>query len=388
LNIKNFKLDNKSIKIYKVGGCVRNVLLKKYLNISMPLTDQDFVVIGATPEDMISAGFIPIAKNFPVFLHPLTKAEYALARTEKSTGIGHTMFTCNIKNISLEEDLLRRDITINAIAQSSDGGIIDPYNGVKDIKNKIIRHVSNAFIEDPLRILRVARFATILNFQIAPETLDLMKEMATKKMLASLPSERIYAEIVSTSKYNNFLVFISVLNKTDNLQFVFPSLAQNFTNISPYLNYIKNYQNTLENLSIIMIIDILSQQNLQSKPILAYFPFLKQKKIITKLQILKNFFELLNNPICLIQKDFNNLVYLAEKINNNINRDLIEIINKTNDHLPFKQKEKSIRLLLTLQNIYKKLRKYCFKNLTNNDIIQIKYKVAEQNYCDFYLTVK
>ncbi len=388
MDIKNQILNKTSIKIYKVGGYVRNILLKKYLNISLPLTDQDFVVVGANSKDMLSAGFTPIAKNFPVFLEPLTKEEYALARTERSTGKGHTMFTCNTENISLEEDLLRRDITINAIAQSLDGNIIDPFNGIEDIKNKTIRHVSDAFIEDPLRILRVARFAAILNFQIAPETLALMEKMASNKLLATLPAERIYAEIANASKYNNFLAFLSVLEKTNNLQFIFPSLDKILKNISPYLVYINNYQEILENLSIIMILDILFQQKSNSKLISDYFPFLKQKIIITKLDILKKFFEIVVNPIFLTKNNFNNLVYLSEKINSNFNTDLIEIINKTNNCLPFKQKESSVKLLLTVQSIYKNLREYCFKNLTNNDIIQIKYKVVEQNYCDFYLTVK
>jgi tRNA nucleotidyltransferase (CCA-adding enzyme) len=144
------------MKIYLVGGALRD----KFLNI--PIKDKDYVVVGGTPEEMVKKGFKPIGKDFPVFIHPDTKDEYALARTEKKIGIGYHGFKFYASpKVNLDEDLKRRDLTINAIAQDEDGNIYDPYNGQIDIKKRILRHVSDAFIEDPLRVLRVARFATL-----------------------------------------------------------------------------------------------------------------------------------------------------------------------------------------------------------------------------------
>ena len=179
------------MKIYLVGGAVRNKIL------GIPVKDKDYLVVGSTPEEMIKLGYKPIGKDFPVFLHPKTKEEYALARTERKVGKGYHGFKFYTSpDITLEEDLKRRDITINAIAEDKDGNIYDPYNGVDDIKNKVIRHVSNAFIEDPLRILRVARFAALDNqFYVQEGTLALMKKMVSSGELKSLSVERVVAEM-------------------------------------------------------------------------------------------------------------------------------------------------------------------------------------------------
>ena len=179
------------MKIYLVGGALRD----KFLNI--PVKDKDFVVVGSSPEEMIKNGYKPIGKDFPVFLHPKTKEEYALARTEKKIGVGYHGFKFYTSpQVSLEEDLKRRDLTINAIAQDENGKIYDPYNGQIDIKKRVLRHVSDAFIEDPLRILRVARFSTLdKKFEIHKDTLSLLKKMVSNGELKSLPIERVLEEL-------------------------------------------------------------------------------------------------------------------------------------------------------------------------------------------------
>lgn len=163
------------MKIYLVGGAVRDQLL------NLPVKDRDWVVVGATPKTLLQQGYQQVGKDFPVFLHPDTHEEYALARTERKSGSGYTGFTCYAApDVTLEDDLQRRDLTINAIAYSAKGEYIDPYHGIDDIHAKLLRHVSDAFSEDPLRVLRVARFAARfapLGFTIAPETMSLMQEM-------------------------------------------------------------------------------------------------------------------------------------------------------------------------------------------------------------------
>ena len=161
------------MKIYTVGGAVRDVLMRR------PVHDRDFVVVGSTVEEMLSLGFKPVGKDFPVFLHPETRQEYALARTERKVAPGYKGFVFHASpDVTLEEDLLRRDLTINAMAMSEDGELVDPFGGRKDIEAKVFRHVSDAFSEDPVRILRLARFAArFTDFTVAPETMDLMKKM-------------------------------------------------------------------------------------------------------------------------------------------------------------------------------------------------------------------
>ena len=163
--------------IYLVGGAVRDTLLKR------PVVDHDHVVVGATPEEMLALGYKPVGKDFPVFLHPHTGEEYALARTERKTGRGYHGFVFQADaTVTLEQDLARRDLTINAIAQDEHGTLTDPYDGVHDIEARVLRHVSSAFVEDPVRVLRVARFAARfapLGFSVAGETMALMRQMVT-----------------------------------------------------------------------------------------------------------------------------------------------------------------------------------------------------------------
>jgi len=180
------------MQVYLVGGAVRDTLLGR------TVTERDYVVVGATPAQMLAKGFTQVGKDFPVFLHPKTSEEYALARTERKMGSGYTGFECDAStSVTLEEDLKRRDLTVNAIARDPDGELIDPYHGQQDLQNKVLRHVSDAFSEDPLRVFRVARFATryaYLGFTIAEETLALMTDMAESGELTSLSAERVWQE--------------------------------------------------------------------------------------------------------------------------------------------------------------------------------------------------
>ncbi|MFK7967189.1 MAG: multifunctional CCA tRNA nucleotidyl transferase/2'3'-cyclic phosphodiesterase/2'nucleotidase/phosphatase [Burkholderiaceae bacterium] len=179
------------MQIYRVGGSVRDELL------GLPVHDTDWVVVGATPEQMIDQGYQPVGKDFPVFLHPKSHEEYALARTERKTGPGYKGFAVHFApDVTLEEDLARRDITINAMAADANGAIIDPFNGQQDLRERVFRHVSEAFAEDPVRILRVARFAARLpDFTIADETLRLMQSMATNGEVDALVPERVWQEL-------------------------------------------------------------------------------------------------------------------------------------------------------------------------------------------------
>ncbi len=183
-------MKNDGLKIYCVGGAVRDQLL------GLPLQDHDWVVVGGTPEDMVARGYQPVGKDFPVFLHPQTHEEYALARTERKTAPGYKGFAIYAApDVTLEQDLLRRDFTVNAIAQDMDGRLIDPHNGIADLRAGILRHVSPAFNEDPVRILRAARFVARFGFSIAPETLALMRGMVENGEVDALVPERVWQEL-------------------------------------------------------------------------------------------------------------------------------------------------------------------------------------------------
>jgi tRNA nucleotidyltransferase (CCA-adding enzyme) len=178
------------VKVYVVGGAVRDELL------GLPVEDRDYVVVGATPEEMVSAGYRPVGKDFPVFLHPKTHEEYALARTERKTAPGYKGFTFHAApDVTLEQDLARRDLTINAIARDADGALIDPFDGRHDLEQRVFRHVGEAFAEDPVRLLRVARFAARFGFSVAPETMALMRRMVEAGEADALVPERVWQEL-------------------------------------------------------------------------------------------------------------------------------------------------------------------------------------------------
>ncbi len=199
------------MKIYEVGGAVRDALLNEEAK------DKDWVVVGSSPEEMAAKGFRPIGKDFPVFLHPETNEEYALARTEKKSGQGYHGFNFYFgKEVTLEEDLSRRDLTINAMAKDDDGKIIDPFGGRKDLENKIFRHVSDAFSEDPLRAIRLARFHTyehLNNFEITEETKKLINEIVDSGEIAKLSPNRIWTETERALSSSNPDIYFKILLK-------------------------------------------------------------------------------------------------------------------------------------------------------------------------------
>lgn len=206
---------------FLVGGAVRDSLLGR------AVTDRDWVVVGRSPAEMLADGYSQVGKDFPVFLHPETHEEHALARTERKTGAGHQGFEVHAgADVTLEEDLLRRDLTVNAIAQRPDGTLVDPYGGEQDLRDGVLRHVSPAFAEDPLRILRVARFAAQLGFSVAPQTLALMREMARQGALAELPAERIWQEFHKALGAANTPAFLRVLDETEALLPWFVDVAE------------------------------------------------------------------------------------------------------------------------------------------------------------------
>lgn len=210
------------MQVYLVGGAVRDQLL------GHPYHEKDYVVVGATPDQLLAQGFQPVGKDFPVFLHPETKDEYALARTERKSGQGYHGFEFYTDiSVSLEDDLIRRDLTINAIAMDEDGKIYDPYHGQKDLDHKILRHVSEAFAEDPLRVLRVARFAARYaqyGFTVAEETLALMQQLADSGELTALTPERVWKETSRALMEPHADVYFDVLRACGALKVLFPEI--------------------------------------------------------------------------------------------------------------------------------------------------------------------
>lgn len=215
------------MKTYLVGGAIRDKLL------GYEIKERDWVVVGATEQDMLNLGYMKVGKKFPVFLHPRTHDEYALARIEHKTGVGYKGFDFDVDvHITLEEDLKRRDLTINAIAQSTDGKLIDPYNGQEDLRNKILRHVSLAFIEDPVRVLRLARFtAKLADFTVHESTIELVKIMAKNGELNALVPERIWKELCKALNEPKPSRFFTFLFQCDVLQIIFPLIHKNFATI-------------------------------------------------------------------------------------------------------------------------------------------------------------
>lgn len=210
------------MKTYLVGGAVRDALL------NLPVKDKDWVVVGASPEEMQNLGYEQVGRDFPVFLHPETHEEYALARTERKSGSGYTGFVCySAPDVTLEQDLQRRDLTINAIAQDEQGHFYDPYQGRADLQQRQLRHVSQAFQEDPLRVLRVARFAARfahLNFVVAEETQALMRWMAESGELNTLTPERVWKETEKALETRNPQIYFQVLRDCGALAVLFPEL--------------------------------------------------------------------------------------------------------------------------------------------------------------------
>ena len=211
------------MKVYVVGGAVRDELL------GLPVSDRDYVVVGATPDEMIDLGYRPVGKDFPVFLHPETHEEYALARTERKTGRGYHGFQFHTDpDVTLEQDLQRRDLTINAIARDEEGRLIDPFDGAEDLNAGVLRHVSPAFAEDPVRILRVARFAARFGFDIAAETAALMREIVASGEVDALVPERVWQELARGLMEERPSRMFEVLVESGALERIAPELAALF----------------------------------------------------------------------------------------------------------------------------------------------------------------
>ncbi len=214
------------MQVYLVGGAVRDERL------GIPHKERDWCVVGATPDEMLAGRYKQVGKDFPVFLHPKTGEEYALARTERKTAPGYHGFAFNFSaDVSIEEDLLRRDLTINAIAKDGDGNLLDPHGGLQDIENRILRHVSDAFGEDPVRVLRVAKFAarfTELGFTIADETMTLMSRMVDNGEVDALVPDRVWKETEEVLRGNNSRVYFDVLRQCGALQKLFPEIDRLF----------------------------------------------------------------------------------------------------------------------------------------------------------------
>ncbi|MGP1664637.1 MAG: multifunctional CCA addition/repair protein, partial [Rhodanobacter sp.] len=210
------------MQIYLVGGAVRDALLNR------PVVDRDYVVVGALPQHMLALGYRPVGKDFPVFLHPRNNEEYALARTERKNGHGYHGFVFQADaTVTLEQDLARRDLTINAIAQDQHGTLTDPYNGVRDIEARVLRHVSPAFVEDPVRVLRVARFAARfapLGFRVADETMALMQQMVADGEVDHLVPERVWAEMRKGLSEAQPSAFVRVLRECGALAVLLPEV--------------------------------------------------------------------------------------------------------------------------------------------------------------------
>ena len=214
------------MQVYLVGGAVRDEQL------GLPVKERDWCVVGATPAEMKAAGYKQVGKDFPVFLHPETGEEYALARTERKTAAGYHGFEFHTDpGVTIEEDLGRRDLTVNAIAQDADGNLVDPYGGVADIRDRTLRHVSDAFVEDPVRVLRVARFAarfTSLGFVIAPETMSLMRRITADGEIDALVPDRVWRETESALLGPDSRVFFETLRECGALAVLFPEIDRLF----------------------------------------------------------------------------------------------------------------------------------------------------------------
>lgn len=250
------------MKVYLVGGAVRDQLL------GIPVFERDWVVVGATPDDLLSQNYRQVGRDFPVFLHPQTNEEYALARTERKSAPGYYGFSCSYdESVTLEDDLARRDLTINALAMDTEGQIIDPYGGQEDLNKKILRHVSPAFVEDPVRVLRVARFAARfhhLGFTLANETRSLMYSMVKNKELEHLVAERVWKEWQRSLTEKNPEQFILTLRSCDALRVVLPELDALFGVPNPY----KHHPEVDSGIHTLMVLEAATQ--LSADPIIRF----------------------------------------------------------------------------------------------------------------------
>ncbi|BBA84907.1 hypothetical protein [endosymbiont of Pachyrhynchus infernalis] len=365
------------MKIYLVGGAIRNRFL------FLPVKEKDWVVVGSSSEEMLKLGFKKVGKFFPVFIHPISNEEYALARTEIKIGHGHNGFDCFSLNVSIEEDLYRRDITINAIAEDKNGKIIDPYFGIKDIENKLIKHISNNFKDDPLRVLRVARFYSYLyhlKFKIFDETLNLMKLIVKSGELSYLSSERILQEIKKSMLTKNPEFFFYILNKCKALYCILPEFfnlldinsdkIKNFYKILKVIKKIKylNLDFILRFYSLIYILIIYKINELKLKN----FKINYSKFILNKKNIIISIFNRFN-----LSKKLK--IFAIKIIDNIFLINKIELLNeykivKLFHDLNINKNIKNLFFLIQITFIYKDIRIF-FIDKNNNLYNKNKYMI-------------
>lgn len=311
------------MKIYLVGGAIRDQLL------GLPVKERDWVVVGATPEEMTSLGFRPVGKAFPVFLHPDTHEEYALARTERKVGKGYKGFTFYTDpSVTLEEDLTRRDLTINAIAQDADGTLIDPYDGQTHLKHQLFHHVSDAFAEDPVRILRLARFAAKLpEFTVSDETNKLMQQMVCNGEVDALVAERVWQELERALNETNPNRFFDVLAECDALDKLFPDLStrpdiaiENLSGMQRFALLLHNQSadhikslcktysipNTYRDLALQVALSQASYEHLKNPTADLLFQFIKQTDALRRPERLNDLLSVLYH---ITRKDYADLIH-------------------------------------------------------------------------------
>lgn len=296
-------------KIYQVGGSVRDGIMGK------PVSDIDYVVVGATQEQMLSAGFKQAGKDFPVFLHPETKDEYALARTERKTGHGYHGFTTIFDStITLEEDLKRRDLTINAMAKDSEGRIIDPYNGKRDIERRELKHVSESFSEDPLRILRVARFAARFDFTIHADTMKLMQQMHKSGETNHLTIERIWKETSRALMHENFSLYFKTLHEIGifNQIFTYPFDKKDIQTFKKYeSDFFENAHSLESRLSRLCLPENI-EESIDTQKVIHFLTENKiPKKTINYITMCCNFWNIFHNKEESIRNEHNKIWYQA-----------------------------------------------------------------------------
>jgi len=357
------KIVNSNYQIYKVGGAVRDKLL------GIESSDNDYVVVGADPKTMKKLGFIEVGKSFPVFLDSKNREEYALARKEQKTGLGYQGFKFEIENVTLEEDLKRRDLTINAIAENRNGDLIDPFNGIQDLQNRILKHVSISFREDPVRVLRLARFQAIFpNFQIAESTKELVLDMLQNGELKSLTKERIYIELQKmVLKSNSPHLFFKSLDNLQVLQEIFPYLK------IENLDYLKEI-GKISNLELISILSL----HIDSK--ILRNELLLENSIYTNILRFQRFNHLFNEnleveTILNIMQIFKTAEQL-EIVISLFNKIYRKNIDQTLFHSLFLEYKDAGKVLITLQHLPKKEKISFLYNLRlkllNNIIINSK----------------
>lgn len=348
------------MKIYLVGGAVRDKIL------GLTICDKDWVVVGSSEDEMKKLGFKRVIKNIPVFLHPITKEEYALARKEKKNGLGYYGFKfISSKQISLKEDLMRRDLTINSIAIGKNNKIYDPCNGIADIKNRILKHTSQAFCEDPLRVIRTARFAAKLyhlNFKISKTTMLLMKNMTKQNELNNLPGERIQNEFRKVFLTKNPEIFFTIMRKINAFYFILRPLNQVFLNQNVFLPIKIALRHKCYNFNILFT--LLTYSIPKKSDILALS---KEIKISSKLEklILDTHFQskILENLLQYNEITILNMIKSTNIINNEKHKQEFITVCK------FIRKSKNIKnfTLYYIKEIINKLKFYPYKNLINKE---------------------